>query len=120
MLVIARSGSAASVDNDLAAISRRSRQLDQAWLSGGQLQSLKDLLAAMKLNGSGAVDRKRPLQLRHLRDSVSRLDLTDLRQLQEATILFVGHDCLLRVSELLGGLTVKDVLWKVGMREYSI
>ena len=120
MLVIAREGSSSSVDNDLAAISRRSKQLDQSWLSGSQLQSLKDLLAAMKLNGSGTMDRKRPLQLRHLREAVSRLDLTDARKLQEATILFVGHDCLLRVSELLGGLTVKDVLWKVGRDEYSI
>jgi hypothetical protein len=74
----------------------------------------------MKLNGSGMVDWKRPLQLRHLREAISQLDLTDVRKLQEATILFVGHDCLLRVGELLGGLTVKDVLWKVGMSEYSI
>jgi hypothetical protein len=110
MLVIARSGSSASVDNDLAAISRRSKKLDQAWLSGSQLQNLKDLLSAMKLNGSGLVDRKRPLQLRHLREAVAKWDLADLRRLQEATILFVGHDCLLRVSELLGGLTVKDIL----------
>ena len=101
-------------------VCRRSRQLDQAWLSVSQLQSLKDLLAAVKLNGSGAVDRKRPLQLRHLREAVSKLDLTDVGKLQVATILFVGHDCLLRVSELLGGLTVKDVLWKVGRSEYSI
>ena len=52
-LVIARGGSAASIDNDLAAISRRSKQLGEAWLTGGQLQSLKDLVVAMKLNGSG-------------------------------------------------------------------
>jgi len=120
MLVIARGGSASSIDNDLAAISRQSRVLGQKWLPPGQLQQLKDLVAMMKLDGSGIVDRKRPLQLKHLRKEVSSWDLEDIFRLQKAAILFVGNDRLLRVGELLGGLTVKDVVWKVGATEYSV
>ncbi len=89
-----RGGSSASVDNDLAAINRYSKMLDQKWLSAGKAQNLKDLIYMMKFEGSGMVDRESQLLLKHLRAIVQGWDLADERKMQEALILFMGHDCL--------------------------
>jgi hypothetical protein len=109
-----------SITNDLGVIGRRARDLDLPWLKQSKELKLKDLIAAMKYEYTSGVERKRPLQLKHLLPSIARWDRSDPFVLQEAVILLMGHDCLLRVGELLGGLTTKDVVWKKGCSEYSV
>ena len=68
----------------------------------------------MEYEGPFAVERKKGLQVKELIRWLESCDLEDVFQLQEATILFLGHDALLRSGELLGGLRVKDVVWTEG------
>lgn len=119
-LVISRRGSSKSIANDLAAVRRRAREIESVWLTAGQDQKLKDLVAAMRFNDNVLTDRKSPLQLKHLRAAVKEWDLSSRFKLQEAAILFMGHDCLFRTAELLGGLRAGDVTWKHGNDEYSV
>jgi len=100
-LVVARGGSSKSIANDLGAIGRKARELDLPWLKQSEELKLKDLIAAMKYEDTSGVERKRPLQLKHLLPAIAGWDLSDPFVLQEAVILLMGHDCLLRVGELL-------------------
>jgi hypothetical protein len=65
----------------------------------------------MRFNDSIPVQRKKPIQIKHLVKGTADWNLDDPRVLQEAVILFVGHDGLFRIGELLGGLKVSDITW---------
>ena len=47
-------------------------------------------------------------------------DLEDVVQLEETTIIMLGHDGLLRTGELLRGLKVKDVVWSEDKEYLSV
>ena len=76
-LVVARGGSSRSIANDLGAIGRRARDMDSPWLKQSEELKLKDLIAAMKYEDTSGVERKRPLQLKHLLPAISSWDLSD-------------------------------------------
>ena len=94
--------------------------MDSPWLKESEELKLKDLIAAVKYEDTSGVEWKPPLQLKHLLPAISGWDLSDSSRLEEAVIVLMGHDCLMRPGELLGGLTARDVVWKKGLKEYSV
>jgi len=110
-LVTARNGSTKSIGNVVTAIRQRALLNGYGWITELQTNQLKDLVTQMRFNDSIPVQRKKPIQIKHLIKGTANWNLSDPRVLQEAVILFVGHDCLFRIGELLGGLKVSDITW---------
>jgi len=110
-LVTARNGSTKSIGNVVTAIRQRALLNGYSWITELQTKQLKDLVSQMRFNDSMPIQRKRPIQIKHLIKGTAGWDFGDPRVLQEALILFVGHDSLFRIGELIGGLTVSDITW---------
>jgi hypothetical protein len=74
----------------------------------------------MRYLDTKAVNRKQALQLKHLHVMYKGGDLWDARLLEEAVILYMGHDGLLRAGELLSGLKVSDLVWSLDHAQFTI
>ena len=78
------------------------------------------MIATMKYNDVAQVKRMSPLTLKLLNAWTRECDLTEYRVLMFVTLLYVGHDGLLRIRELLSGHQLSDILWEEDKRGFSV
>jgi hypothetical protein len=90
------------------------------FLSESDMYKMKLLVKQLKFNDTTGVNRKRPLTLNYLLDILSKLNLTKDKDLIGITMMFMGHDGLLRSGELCGGLHVNDVEWSPDKRSFVL
>ena len=109
--ILGKLGSTKSIGNLKSAIRMTAVEKGVGWMAESDHLKLNRLIAKMRYEDLKPVNRKKAAQLRMLKRWVERMDLSDLRQLQEAVLLFTGHDGLFRIGELLCGLTTEDVNW---------
>ena len=119
-LVRIRQGSSKTLGAALTAVKVASGELGHGWLAPPELLKLGRLVKQFEYEDPFQVRRKHGLQLKHLLPWLESMDLEDVFQLEEATIIMLGHDGLLRSGELLGGLKVKDVVWAEDKEDLSI
>ena len=113
-LVVDREGSSKTLRAAVTAVKIVAGERGYEWLDAPAIFKLGRLVKQMEYEDPFAVERKKGLQVKDLIRWLESCDLEDVFQLQEATILFLGHDALLRSGELLGGLRVKDIVWTEG------
>jgi hypothetical protein len=119
-LVRKRKGSAKTLDAAVAAVKVAAGDRGCSWLSEHEVFKLGRLVKQYELEDPYQVNRKHGLQLKHLLPWTESKDLEDVFQLEEVTIIMLGHDGLLRTGELLRGLKVKDVIWSEDREYFSV
>lgn len=104
-------GSTRSVDLVLSYFKRYCRLEGKEYLSDTDSYKLKLLVRQLQFQDVKGPNRKRPLTLNYLLDILPMLNLNKQRDLIGITMLFMGHDGLLRSGELCNQLRVDDVQW---------
>ena len=88
-------------------------------LPGAEL-SLSRLVSQLRFEDTGDTLRKAPLQEYHLQSLLPLCNLDDAHDLLKVTILYMGHDGLLRSGEMVSGLRPRDVIWGPGRTSMSV
>ena len=73
---------------------------------------MKRLVARMKYENLNPIRRVKPIQIEHLRKWCPEGVQEDAKELQTALMLYLGHDGLLRIGELLSGIRAGDIRWR--------
>ena len=90
------------------------------WLLPGAELSISRLVSQLKFEDTGDTFRKAPLQEHHLQSLLPLSNLDDAHNLLMVTILYMGHDGLLRSGEIVSGLHPRDVIWGPGRTSMSV
>ena len=95
------------------------------WLLPGAELSISRLVPQLKFEDTGDALRKAPLQEHHLQSLLPLCSLDDAHDLLMVTILYLGHDGLLRLGEIVSGLRPRDVIsrdviWGPGRMSMSV
>jgi len=118
--VLRNKGSTRSIDNVVSALKRACVLSKDNWLDKTDELKLKALIAQWKLEDVTPSRRKRALRMVELKRMMDQSDLTDLVQLLKITMLASGHDGLLRSSEVLSGIRVVQILWRVDKEGFRL
>lgn len=112
--VLQNNGSTKSVAGMVSQIKRYISMYhpDVIVLSRQQEWELTNLIRTLCLGDLMSVQRKCPLVLDHLAQIACAMpDHVNQRTLMGLTMLFMGHDGLMRSGELCSGILLKDVVW---------
>ena len=120
MFVLVNGGSSKSIDGIKSALKQRCEVLRLPWLDSVDGRRLSRMISTMKYNDLVQVKRMSPLTLKLLNVWTKEYDLKVYRELMFVTLLYMGHDGLLRISELLSGLQLSDILWEEDRRGFSV
>ena len=90
------------------------------WLLPGAKLSIARLVSQLKFEDTGDTLWKAPLQEHHLQSLLPLCNLDDAHDLLMVTILYMGHDGLLRSGEIVSGLRPRDVIWGPGRTSMSV
>jgi len=121
MFVLKQKGSSKSVDAILHSLRVLYETVGaDAWLTASEIRNLRKLVSEIKYLDSHRINRKRPIRLSALHEWTDRLDLTLKRDLMLTVLCYMGHDGLLRLGELLSGLTTANILWSYDRRSFSV
>jgi len=120
MFVLANGGSSKSIDGIKSAIKQRCEVLRLHWLDAVDDRRLSRMVSTMKYNDLVQVKRMSPLTLKLLNVWTEEYNLSEYRVLMFVTLLYLRHDGLLRIGELLGGLKLSDILWEENRRGFSV
>jgi len=118
--VFTLNGSTKSLDAVKAAIKNESLHQTQAWLSEDDERRLRRLIARLKYDDTNPVRRMKPIQLAELRQWLGNKDLEDSRELELVLLMYLGHDGLFRLGELLSGLRAGDVRWSLNKDSFDV
>jgi hypothetical protein len=103
-----------------AAIKDRAISLGYQWLEERESRKLRRLIARMKYDDTNPVRRVKPIQIEHLRKWCPESEQEDVNGLQIALMLYLGHDGLLRIGELLSGIRAEDIRWSSDRKRFDI
>ena len=120
MYVMVNGDSSKSVGNVTSLLKRFCIESRMQWLDAADDIRLRSVLAVVKFNDQVDVRRVKPLQLWLLNSWTKEWDTRDYRTLMLLTLLYLGHDGLFRIGELLSGLKVSNVLWEPKGRSFCI
>ena len=120
MYVMVNGGSSKSVDNVTSQLKRFCIELRMNWLDQADEIRLRGVLGVVKYQDLVDVRRVKPLQLGLLNVWTEGWDKADYKTLMLLTLLYLGHDGLFRIGELLSGLKVSDILWEPGSAGFCI
>ena len=120
MFVLMNQGSSKSIDSIKSAIKQRCEELRQVWLDKVDDRKLSKMIAIMKYNDQVQVKRMGPLTLQLLNSWTADSDLAEYKTLMFVTLLYLGHDGLLLIGELLSGLCMSDILWEEDRGGFSV
>jgi len=115
-----RGGSTKSLEMVLTALRARMAERGEAWLSSHAATRLRKLMGHMQYLDTKPRNRKQALQLKHLHAMYTGKDLFDPRVLEEALIMYMGHDGLFRAGELMSGFKVSDVTWSLDHSQFTV
>ena len=79
------------------------------WLLLGAELGISRLVSQLRFEDTGDTLRKAPLQEHHLQSLLPLCNLDDAHDLLMVTILYMGHDGLLRSGDIVSGLRTRDV-----------
>jgi hypothetical protein len=111
MLINERSGSTRSVSNDKSHLKQQCELRGFGWLTYKDEIKLHQLIAVAKGVDFSESQVKDALRFSMLVRIIGQLDLRDPVQLLQATVLVVGHNCLLRTAETLSDILAKQLIW---------
>jgi len=102
--VLSLNGSTKSIDAVKTAIKNDSLAKGHEWLDEGSRIKLRRFVAETKFEDVNPIRRVSLIQIKELREWLDGKYLEDNRVLQLVLLLYMGHDGLFRVGELLSGL----------------
>ena len=121
MFVLKVEGSSKSIDAIVHALKVRNENLyEGSWLSTKDARRLSLLIKELRYNDMHLVERKHPIRLSQLNRWTAGMDLSQEAQLMLVVICYLGHDGLLRMGELLSGLTAANIQWSHDYRSVSV
>ena len=121
MFVMQLEGSSKSMGAVLHALRVRSEMgLQGGWLGVSDARRLALLVGQLQFNDMHIVERKQPIRLVQLNRWTRGIDLGDNKELMFVTMCYLGHDGLLRLGELLSGLTAAQVQWSHDNHSLSV
>jgi hypothetical protein len=113
-------GSTKSIDLILGYFRRFCRLENLVFLSDTDSYKLELLVKHLKFNDTSGPNRKNALTLNYLLDILSKLNLSNNTDLIGITMMFLGHDGLLRSGEICSGLHVNDIEWSPDKRSFVL
>ena len=114
-----RGGSTKSIDTVQTAVRYFTAYAGKQWLSDGQALLHRQIVRELRLTDLIPVKTKLPLTLSRIHAALANLDLRNPGALRIAACILLGHDALLRSSELLQ-LQVKDISWQSDLKRLSL
>jgi len=111
MLVNERAGSTRSIANDKSHLRQQCELRGYGWLSYPDEIRLLQLLAVAKGVDFSESRVKDALRFSMLVQIIQTMDLRDPVQLLQATVLMVGHNCLLRTAETVSDIQAQQLVW---------
>ena len=118
--VLTLEGSTKSIEAVKAAIKDKAISRGFQWLEERESRKLRRLVARMKYDDINPIRRVKPIQIEHLRKWFPESGLEEAKELQTALMLYLGHDGLLRIGELLSGIRAGDIRWRVDRRGFDL
>jgi hypothetical protein len=113
-------GSTRSIDAVVGYFRRFCKLEGVVFLSETDTYKLELLVKQLKFNDVKGPNRKRPLTLNYLLDIIPLLDIENPCDLVGITMLFMGHDGLLRSGELCNQLCVDDIQWSLDKQSFVL
>jgi hypothetical protein len=113
-------GSTRSIDLLIGYLKRYAQWQGLSWLNKSEEYRLKLIVNELKYKDIRGVQRKEPLKLIHLIELMRKVDINNRNDLLGTTLLFLGHDGLLRLGEICSGLTTEDVEWAADHKSFSL
>jgi hypothetical protein len=104
-------GSTRSVDLVIGYFKRFCKLENVEFLCERDSYKLKLLVQQLKFEDVSGPIRKSPLTLNYLLDIVQQSNLNNVVDLIGLTMMFLGHDGLLRSGEICSQLTTDDIVW---------
>lgn len=120
MLVNERAGSTRSIANDKSHLKQQCELRGYGWLSYPDEIRLLQLLAVAKGVDFSESRVKDALRFSMLVQIIEKMDLRDPVQLLQATVLMVGHNCLLRTAETVSAIQAHQLVWFQSIRRRGI
>lgn len=112
-------GSAKSLSSLIAALKHYSRLHRMPWLDEADTVTLRYLCQELHLLDQIPSNQKQPLTMALLYRMQRRLT-SSTADLQTSTMLWMGHDGLLRIDEIIRDHRVMDITWDRGRRGFSL
>jgi hypothetical protein len=113
-------GSTRSLDLLISYLKRYVLWKGLLWLNRNEEYKLKLIVNELKYKDIRGVQRKEPLKLVHLLKIMNKIDLSKDQELLGMTLMFLGHDGLMRIGELCSGLTTDDIEWEANKKSFSL
>ena len=90
------------------------------WLSENKGYKVQLLVSELKFRDYSSPIQKKPLRIIHLLSIISMINLNQDIKLYGMTLLFMGHDGLMRSGELFSKLLVEDILWDSNKTSFQL
>jgi len=116
----ANQGSTASLTNVLSYLRTQHAQRCLPFLTVPEEVQLKHVVKVWKRQDRRRRNRKDPLRFATVKRIVEAMDLRQVHQLQQATLLLLGTQALMRTKEITDGLRGSDVIWHRSSRTVTI
>jgi hypothetical protein len=91
-----------------------------SWLSESDSYKVQLFISELKYRDMSHAIQKKPLRLVHLLSILNLVNLQNEVTLYGITLLFIGHDGLMRSGELFSNLIVEDILWSTNKSSFRI
>jgi hypothetical protein len=109
--VMSNKGSTRSVHLVLGLLKRYFKLEGLDWLTESENYKVQLLVSELKFRDYSSPIQKKPLRILHLLSIINVVNLDNNLTLYGITLLFMGHDGLMRSGELFSKLVVDDILW---------
>lgn len=113
-------GSTRSVSLVLGLLKRYFKIESLNWLSDSDSYKVQLFVLELKYRDTSLSIQKKPLRLFHLLSIINMVNLNNDVTLYGITLLFIGHDGLMRSGELFSKLIVEDILWSTNRLSFQL
>ena len=113
-------GSTKSISLETSKIKSHCLLMDQSWLSLSDHKKLLTWIAKAQYIDLTPSNQKDPLTMRHLYAMSKILNSTILEDVKTDSMLWLGHDGLLRLGDLTSELLVSDVIWSPNHQDFDL
>jgi hypothetical protein len=113
-------GSTRSVSLVLGLLKRYFKLESLSWLSESDSYKVQLFISELKYRDMSHAIQKKPLRLIHLLSILNLVNLQNEVTLYGITLLFIGHDGLMRSGELFSNLIVEDIHWSTNKSSFQI
>jgi hypothetical protein len=118
--VLNNKGSTRSVSLVLGLLKRFFKIEGLNWLTESESYKVQLLISELKFRDYSSPIQKKPLSMLHLLSIMNKVNLNNNITLYGVTLIFMGHDGLMRSGELFSKLVVEDILWDPNKTSFQL